>query len=75
MGVRADGKRPVLSGGTNTVHFKTDAPYKNGADHYVFQGFDVTTRSSPAPGLCFAASTAWKAWRCTITSSTVPAAG
>lgn len=42
LGVRADGKRPVLSGGTNTVHFKTDAPYKNGADHYVFQGFDVT---------------------------------
>jgi hypothetical protein len=42
LGVRADGKRPVISGGTNTVHFKSDDPYTNGADHYVFQGFDVT---------------------------------
>ena len=30
----ADGKRPVLSGGTNTVHFH--------ADHYVMEGFDIT---------------------------------
>ena len=30
----ASGKRPVLSGGTNTVHFH--------ADHYVMEGFDIT---------------------------------
>ena len=30
----ASGARPVLSGGTNTVHFH--------ADHYVMEGFDIT---------------------------------
>lgn len=41
-GVRINGKRPVISGGTNTVMFSTypyDAP---GADHYVLEGFDIT---------------------------------
>ena len=34
----ASGKRPVLAGGTNTVHVH--------ADHYVIQGFDITGGSS-----------------------------
>ncbi len=34
----ASGERPVLSGGTNTVHFH--------ADHYVMEGFDITGGSS-----------------------------
>jgi hypothetical protein len=35
VGVRtAGGKRPVLAGGTNTVHFH--------ADHYVMKGFEIT---------------------------------
>jgi hypothetical protein len=34
-GIRIEGKRPVISGGTNTVHF-------NGCDHLVFEGFEVT---------------------------------
>jgi hypothetical protein len=34
-GNRIEGKRPVISGGTNTVHF-------NGCDHMVFEGFEVT---------------------------------
>jgi hypothetical protein len=33
----------VISGGTNTVHFMTDWPYSGpGADHYVFEGFEIT---------------------------------
>ncbi len=46
LGVRAGGLRPVISGGANTVHFKSDYPYKTGADHYVFQGFDITGGTS-----------------------------
>lgn len=46
LGVAAAGKRPLISGGTNTVHFKSDYPYKNGGDHYVFQGFEITGGSS-----------------------------
>ena len=34
VGVRSGGARPVLAGGTNTVEFS--------ANHYVFEGFDVT---------------------------------
>ena len=42
-GIRVSGNRPVLSGGTNTVAFTTPWPYTGpGADHYVFEGFDVT---------------------------------
>ncbi|MGK4007609.1 hypothetical protein WMF31_33620 [Sorangium sp. So ce1036] len=33
-GVRVNGRRPVLSGGANTVVF--------GGNHYVFEGFDIT---------------------------------
>jgi hypothetical protein len=46
LGVPIGGHRPILSGGTNTVHFKTDDPYAHGADHYVFQGFEVTGGTS-----------------------------
>jgi hypothetical protein len=46
-GMRVDGNRPVLSGGTNTVAFVTPWPYSGpGADHYVFEGFEVTGGSS-----------------------------
>ena len=34
-GLRVNGLRPVLSGGTNTVEFRL-------SNHYVFEGFDVT---------------------------------
>jgi len=44
-GVRVAGKRPVISGGTNTVHFKT-VTLGSGADHYVFEGFEVTGGTS-----------------------------
>lgn len=41
-GVRVSGTRPVLSGGTNTVTFATPWPYGGGgADHYIFEGFEV----------------------------------
>lgn len=33
-GVRVNGLRPVLSGGTNTIEFR--------ANHYIFEGFEVT---------------------------------
>ncbi len=46
IGLATGGKRPLISGGANTVHFKTDYPYKAGADHYVFQGFEVTGGTS-----------------------------
>lgn len=46
LGQRAGGLRPVISGGTNTVHFKSDEPYTEGSDHMVFQGFDVTGGTS-----------------------------
>jgi hypothetical protein len=45
-GVRINGNRPVLSGGTNTVAFTSPWPYTNGADHYVFESFEVTGGSS-----------------------------
>ncbi|MGH8079098.1 MAG: hypothetical protein ACREP7_00895 [Lysobacter sp.] len=38
-GLRANGQRPILSGGTDTVYF-------NRADHVVFEGFEVTGGSS-----------------------------
>ncbi len=42
-GIRINGRRPVISGGTNTVAFVTDWPYSGpGADHYIFEGFEVT---------------------------------
>jgi hypothetical protein len=34
-GLRVNGLRPILSGGTNTIEFRL-------SDHYVFEGFDVT---------------------------------
>ncbi|WP_437654109.1 right-handed parallel beta-helix repeat-containing protein [Sorangium sp. So ce1182] len=37
-GVRTNGRRPVLSGGTNTVVF--------GGNHYVFEGFEITGGAS-----------------------------
>ncbi len=43
-GIRVAGNRPILSGSTNTVTFATpnpDAP-DAGANHYVFEGFEVT---------------------------------
>lgn len=40
-GVKVNGKRPVISGGTNTIEAS--------ADHYVFEGLDVTAGS----GRCF----------------------
>ncbi len=46
-GIRINGKRPILSGGINTVHFMTDWPYSGpGADHYILEGVDVTGGSS-----------------------------
>ncbi len=41
-GVRINGSRPVISGGINTVAFTSSWPYDSGADHYVFEGFEVT---------------------------------
>ncbi len=43
-GIRINGKRPVISGGINTVAFFTPWPYSGpeGAHHYVFEGFEVT---------------------------------
>src|SRR5262249_2305037 len=38
VGVRTNGARPVLSGGTNTIEFA--------GNHYVFEGFEVTGGSS-----------------------------
>jgi hypothetical protein len=37
-GIRVNGKRPVLSGGTNTIEAR--------ANHYVFEGFDLTGGTS-----------------------------
>lgn len=34
-GIRINGARPIISGGTNTVEFRL-------SNHYVFEGFDVT---------------------------------
>ncbi len=45
-GIRVNGKRPLISGGTNTVQFVTDWPYSGpGADHYVFEGFEIAEGS------------------------------
>jgi hypothetical protein len=42
--------RPVISGGTNTVHFMTSWPYDGSGEangsHYIFEGFEVTGGSS-----------------------------
>lgn len=46
LGRASGGSRPILSGGVNTVHFRSDDPFKTGADHYVFQGFEVTGGTS-----------------------------
>ncbi|MBN1619731.1 hypothetical protein JW890_03320 [candidate division WOR-3 bacterium] len=46
IGVRINGSRPVISGGINTVAFISPWPYENGADHYIFQGFEVTEGTS-----------------------------
>lgn len=40
-GIRINGSRPIVSGGTNTVAFTSPWPYESGADHYVFEGFEV----------------------------------
>ena len=46
-GIRINGNRPVISGGTNTVAFVTPWPYSvAGADHYVFEGFEITGGTS-----------------------------
>jgi len=48
-GIRdANGQRPILSGGVNTVAFTTPWPYNvpNGGHHYIFEGFEVTGGSS-----------------------------
>lgn len=46
-GIRVNGNRPVISGGTNTVQFQTPWPYTGpGGDHYVFEGFEVTGGSN-----------------------------
>ncbi len=48
-GVRdANGLRPVISGGVNSVAFTTPFPYNvpNGGHHYIFEGFEVTGGSS-----------------------------
>src|SRR5262249_35695391 len=37
-GIRVNGKRPVLSGGTNTIEIQ--------GDHYVLEGFEVTAGTS-----------------------------
>lgn len=45
-GIRINGNRPVISGGTNTVQFQTWPYTEPGADHYVFEGFEVTGGTS-----------------------------
>ena len=43
-GIRVNGKRPVISGGTNAVHFSTPWPYSGpeGGHNYIFEGFEIT---------------------------------
>ena len=41
-GVRINGHRPVIEGGTNGVEFRTSG---TAADHYVFEGFEVRNAS------------------------------
>ncbi len=46
-GIAVGGQRPILDGGTNTVAFLTTGSYTGpGADHYIFEGFEVTGGSS-----------------------------
>lgn len=46
-GIEVAGNLPVISGGINSVAFTTSSPYSGpGADHYVFEGFEVTGGSS-----------------------------
>jgi hypothetical protein len=45
-GIRINNRRPVISGGTNTVQFESPWPCTTGADHYRFEGFEVTGGSS-----------------------------
>ncbi len=46
-GIRINGNRPVISGGANTVQFSTPWPYTGpGADHYIFEGFEITGGTS-----------------------------
>ena len=40
-GIAVNGKKPLITGGTNTVHFRTDT-IGQGADHYVMDGFEIT---------------------------------
>jgi hypothetical protein len=43
MGIPINGNRPVISGGSDGVTFRTDYPYDGpGADCYTFEGFEVT---------------------------------
>lgn len=44
-GVRINNSRPIISGGTNTVHFSSSWPYTNGADNYIFEGFEIANGS------------------------------
>ncbi|MBL8026475.1 MAG: T9SS type A sorting domain-containing protein [Fibrobacteres bacterium] len=42
-GVTINGRRPLIKGATNTVHFATAWPYNGGgADNYIFENFDIT---------------------------------
>lgn len=45
-GIRINNRRPIISGGTNSVHFMTDWPYVKGADNYIFEGFEITGGTS-----------------------------
>ena len=44
-GITVAGRRPILSGGTNTIHFRTD-DIGSGADHYVLDNFEITGGAS-----------------------------
>lgn len=45
-GIPISGQRPIISGGTNCVTFMTPWPYSGpGADHYIFEGFEITAGS------------------------------
>ncbi len=45
-GLKINNKKPIISGGVNCVHFSSPWPYTSGADHYIFEGFEVTGGSS-----------------------------
>lgn len=45
-GIKIEGKRPVISGGANSVHFSSPWPYTSGADNYIFEGFEITGGTS-----------------------------